>query len=35
MKQYVDDADGEIMRGKHFPVVWEKAGAARVSAAAG
>jgi hypothetical protein len=24
MKQFVEVADGEIMRGEHFPVVWEK-----------
>jgi hypothetical protein len=31
MKQFVEVADGEIMGGKHFPVVWEKAGAFKVS----
>ena len=31
MKQFVEVADGEIMRGKHFPVVREKARAVKVS----
>jgi hypothetical protein len=25
MKPFVDVADGEILRGEHFPTVWKKA----------